>query len=84
MVNALTNSSFFSMLEVLTIFAMREHRSSAPAPSDVRGAQSLRGRLLKLTLKSCACSQEGMSRHQQRQAVSGCQCRRQKGAAAEA
>jgi hypothetical protein len=29
MLNALTNSSFFSMLEVLTIFAMREQRASA-------------------------------------------------------
>jgi hypothetical protein len=48
MLNALTNSSFFSKLEVLTIFAMREHRSSAE-PCARR--ESLRGRLLKLTLK---------------------------------
>ena len=36
MLNALTNSRFFSMLEVLTIFAMREQRASAERRCAVR------------------------------------------------
>jgi hypothetical protein len=48
MLNARTNGSFFSVLEVLTIFAMREQRASAERRAR---REALRGRLLKLTLK---------------------------------